>query len=153
MYTVYSSKTNLSNRRKISTIVLRMSLLRFLIILGAGTICSWTAWVLVLLTLDPITGGPIALLLFYGSFFLAMFGTATIIGFFIRFWLEKEKVLFRQISTALRHGTVVGVATTVMLLLQSQRVLNIWAILGLLALAVVIELFVLAGETRRPVTE
>lgn len=131
-----------------------MSLIRFLIILGVGTALSWTAWVLVLMTLDPVSGGSVALMLFHGSFFLALFGSATIIGFFLRYWLEKETVLFRQITIAVRHATIVASGASIALLLQGQRLLNLWSILALAGLAIVIELFFLAGQTRRPtVTE
>jgi len=105
--------------------------------------------VLVLTTLDPVNGGSVALMLFYGSFFLALFGTATIVGFFLRYWLEKETVLFRQIAIAVRHGTIVAVGASLALLLQSQRLLNVWSSIALVALAVVIELFFLAGQTKR----
>lgn len=127
-----------------------MSLIRFLIILGIGTVLSWTAWVLVLMTLDPISGGSIALMLFHGSFWLALFGTTTIIGFFLRYWLEKETVLFRQITVAVRHATIVASGSSLALLLQGQRLLNIWSIIALAALAIVVELFFLSGQTRRP---
>lgn len=127
-----------------------MSLVRFLIILGAGTLLSWTAWVLVLMTLDPVSGGLVALMLFHGSFFLALFGSATIIGFFLRYWMEKEKILFRQIAIAVRHGLIVATGSTLALLLQGQRLLNVWSIIAIVALAVVIELFFLAGQTKRP---
>lgn len=126
-----------------------MSLIRFLIILGIGTALSWTAWVLVLMTIDPITGGAVALMLFYGSFFLALFGTATIGGFFLRYWLEKETVLFRQIASAVRHGTIVASGSSLALLLQGHRLLNIWSSIALIALAIVIEMFFLAGQTKR----
>lgn len=93
-------------------------------------------------------------MLFYGSFFLALFGTATIGGFFLRYWMEKETVLFRQIAIAVRHGTIVASGSSVALLLQGQRLLNIWSIIALVALAIVVELFFLAGQTKRPtVTE
>lgn len=127
-----------------------MSLVRFLLILSIGTVLSWSAWVLVLVTMSPTDGGAVALLLFYSSFWLALFGTASILGFFLRYWLEHESVLFRQIAVALRHGTIVSVACTVALLLQSRRLLNVWAIVALVALAVVTELFFLAGQTQRP---
>lgn len=127
-----------------------MSLVRFLIILSAGTLLSWTAWVLVLLTLDPTSSGVVALLLFFGSFFLALFGTATIGGFFLRYWFEKETILFRQIAIAIRHGLIVSTGSTLALILQGQRLLNVWSIVAIVALAVVIELFFLAGQTKRP---
>jgi Na+/melibiose symporter-like transporter len=129
-----------------------MSLLRFLLVLGIGTLMSWGSWWLVVSMMSPTTDGGVALLLFYSSFWLAMFGTATLIGFFIRYWLEKDHVLFRQIGIAFRHGTIVSSGVTLALLLQSRRLLNIWAIVALLALAVVIELFFLAGQTVRPAT-
>ena len=128
-----------------------MSLVRFLIFLSVGTALSWVAWVFVLMTLDPTNGGMVAFILFYASFFLAMFGTATIGGFFIRYWLEKDAVLFRQIAVALRHGTLVSCGSTLALLLQSRRLLSVWSIIALVALAVVIELFFLAGQTKQSV--
>ncbi len=127
-----------------------MPLASFLIIIGAGTLLSWTAWALVLITLDPVNGGVVALLLFYGSFFLALFGTATVIGFFLRYWLERDTILFRQIAIALRHGLLVSAGATLALLFQSSRLLNVWSALALIALATVIELFYLAGQTKRP---
>lgn len=130
-----------------------MSLVRFLIILTLGSALSWTAWVLVLSTLDPTSGGLISLVLFYCSFFLALFGSASIIGFFLRYWLEKETILFRQIGVALRHGLLVSSGSTFALLLQSRRLLSVWSVLVLVVLVIVIELFFLAGQTRRPVNE
>lgn len=125
-----------------------MSLVRFLLILAVGTVLSWAAWVLVLMTMSPADGGTIAILLFYGSGWLAIFGTAAIIGFFLRYWFERETVLFRQIAIALRHGTIVSTAVSLTLFLQSRRALNLWAILAILALAIVVELFFLAGQTQ-----
>lgn len=126
-----------------------MSLVKFLIILGIGTALSWTSWWLVVTTLDPIEGGAIARWLFYGCFFLVVFGTVTLIGFFVRLWLEKNTVLFRQVASALRHGVLVSSGSTLALLLQSRRLLNVWAGLALVFLVVLIELFFLAGQTKR----
>ncbi len=108
---------------------------------------------LVVITLDPIHNGVIALLLFFSSFFLAVFGTTTIFGFFVRYWFEKETVLFRQIAIAVRHGLIVASGSTVALVLQGQRLVNVWSIVALVALAIVIELFFLAGQTKRPIAE
>ena len=128
-----------------------MSLVKFLIILGTGTILSWTAWVLVITMFDPFTGGPVAHFLFYLSFILALFGTITIIGFFLRYWLEKETVLFRQIGISLRQGLLLSSGATLALLLQSRRLASPWTLLAIMALIVVVELYFLAGETRRPI--
>lgn len=125
-----------------------MSLVRFLIFLGIGTVLSWAAWVLVLNMLEPYGGGFVALALFYSSFFLAGVGTLTIIGFFLRYWLEKEKIPFNQIRVALRQGVLVVGGFVVALMLQAQRLLNPWSIIVLLLLIAVIEIFFLAGQSK-----
>lgn len=125
-----------------------MSLVRFLIFLGIGTVFSWLAWVLVLNMLDPQTGGGIALSLFYSSFFLAGVGTLTIVGFWLRYWLEKEKIPFNQIRLALRQALLIVGGLVVALMLQAQRLLNPWSMIVLFLLIAVTEVFFLAGQSR-----
>ena len=127
-----------------------MSLVRFLAALAVGTIASWIAWVLVLTTIDPISGGTAGLLLFFGSFFLATVGTVALIGFFLRYWLEKEKILFRQIAIALRQAFLIGTGATVALMLQGTRWLTWWSTILLVVLILIIEMFFLAEQSRRP---
>lgn len=126
-----------------------MSLVRFIVILSLGTLLSWGTWGLILTTLDPYTGGMLALILFYVSFWLGLMGTVTIIGFFLRAWLEKNGVFFRQIATALRQGSFISTGATLALMLQGARWLNIWSGVSVLALVLVVEVFFLAGQTDR----
>jgi hypothetical protein len=128
-----------------------MSLIRFIVILSIGTILSWLTWTVVIVSLDPYTGGGLALLLFYVSSWLAALGTITIIGFFLRAWWEKESVYFRQVATALRQGALISTGATIALLLQGARWLNIWSGISLVLLVLVTEMFFLAGQARRPV--
>lgn len=125
-----------------------MSLVRFLILLGVGSVLSWAAWILVLMTLDPQTGGFIALALFYSSFFLAGVGTLTIAGFFLRYWLEKEKIPFDQIRISLRQALLITGGLVIALILQAQRLLNPWSVVVLFLFVIVIEVFFLAGQSR-----
>jgi hypothetical protein len=125
-----------------------MSLVRFLIALGVGSVLSWTAWILVLTTLDPFSGGVIVIALFYGSSALALLGTLTLGGFFLRYWLEKEKIPFQQIAVSLRQATTVTAAVMVGLLLQAARLLSWWTLTILIAVTILSELFFLAGQNR-----
>lgn len=125
-----------------------MSLVRFLIALGVGSVLSWTAWILVLTTLDPFSGGVIVLTLFYGSGALALLGTLTLGGFFLRYWLEKEKIPFQQIAVALRQATTVTAATMIGLILQASRLLTGWTLAILIVVTILVELFFLAGQNR-----
>lgn len=126
-----------------------MSLVRFLIVLGLGTVLSWSAWILVVTLLDPQTGGLIALMLFYSSLWLAILGTLTLAGFFLRYWLEKETLIFQQVSVALRQATLLSSGATIALMLQSRRLLSLWVLLSLAIVLFVIEGFFLAGQSER----
>lgn len=126
-----------------------MSLLKFLIFLSVGTILSWLTWVVVLRSLDPYSGGAVALLLFYLSLWLSAVGTMTILGFFLRAWLENDGIYFRQIGVSLRQASFVSSGVIVALCLQAARWLNVWSGLSLVVLVLMLELFFLFGQTER----
>ena len=127
-----------------------MSVVRFLIVLGVGSLFSWGAWVMILLSLNPFASGWIAPALFFASFFLGWVGTITIAEFFLRYWLEKDNILYRQIGTSFRQAVVLSTGATAALILQSARLLNLWSGGLIILLVVTIEFFFLAGQTRRP---
>lgn len=127
-----------------------MSLVRFLIALGVGSILSWTAWILVYTTLDPFSGGFIVIALFYVSGALALLGTLTLGGFFLRYWLEKEKIPFQQIGVAMRQATTLTLAIIIGLVLQAARLLSGWTLAILIIFTILTELFFIAGQSRRP---
>lgn len=127
-----------------------MSLVRFLIALGVGSILSWTAWILVYTTLDPFSGGLIVIALFYVSGALALLGTLTLGGFFLRYWLEKEKIPFQQIGVAMRQATTLTLAIIIGLVLQAARLLSGWTLAILIIFTILTELFFIAGQSRRP---
>src|SRR5262249_28515660 len=104
-----------------------MSLVQFLIMLGVGTALSAGAWVVVLVTVDPLANGAIGPTLFYLSGWLATVGFMTMAGFFVRYWLEKEKVPFEQIAVALRQAVLLGTGLVLTLILQHARLLNAWS--------------------------
>lgn len=126
-----------------------MSLVRFLIFLSIGTALSWTAWGLVLFNLDPVAGGAIGPVLFLGSLWLALIGTMTLVGFFIRYWFERSTVPFRQVAVAFRQAALLGTGTMVALVLQTGRLFHWWTGLFLLLLILGIEFFFLVGDTSR----
>lgn len=126
-----------------------MSLVRFLIALGVGSVLSWTAWILVLTTLDPFSGGFIVLALFYASGALALLGTLTLGGFFLRYWFEKKRIPFEQMATSLRQASTLTLGVLIGLMLQAARLMTGWTFAILIGLTIIVELFFLAGQTKR----
>ena len=126
-----------------------MSLVQFLIILGVGTLLSAGAWIMVLMTLDPLANGAIAPLLFYGSAWLATVGFMTMLGFFVRYWLEKEKVPFEQIAVSVRQAVLLASGLIFTLVFQHARLLNGWSFGLLILIIAAVEFFFLAGRAGR----
>lgn len=130
-----------------------MSFVKFIITFSIGTIFSWVAWLMVLFTLDPFSGGWPVLALFYISLFLSLIGTLSLVNFWLRYWWEKERVVFRQFSIAVRQSILIASGVIVALMLQSIRLLNIWSLGALGLLLIVTEMFFLAGQVGRMRTD
>ena len=126
-----------------------MPLLRFMAILAFGTVLSWAAWLVTVFRLDPYTDGTFAVALFMISAFLAVSGTLTIIGFFLRYWLEEQKIIFRQFAVAGRQALVLTSGLAIVAGLQLGSMLHLWSAILVLMLVIIVELFFQAGEHRR----
>lgn len=123
-----------------------MSLRRYLIIMGLGSLISWSAWFLIIFYIDPYNSGFVGLASFYLILFLALLGTLSLLGFFIRFIFLKKSVLFRHIGISLRQAILFSTLISFSLLLQANRLFTWWnAILLILSLAL-LEFFFLARE-------
>lgn len=118
-------------------------------ILAFGTALSWAAWVVTVFRLDPYTDGAFAVALFMISGFLAVSGTLTIIGFFVRYWLEEQKIIFRQFAVAGRQALVLTTGLALVAGLQLGSMLHVWSATLVLVLVIIVELFFQAGEHRR----
>lgn len=122
-----------------------------MILLAFGTALAWAAWILVLVRLNPYSDGLPALVLFFGSAAVAVAGTLTIAGFFLRYWLEREQVIFRQFAVASRQAIILTSGCLIVGILQLQGMLRIWSAGLVLLLVLIIELFIQAGTYRRAV--
>ncbi len=76
----------------------------------------------------------------YGTFFISLFllliCLATIIGFYGRRRLSNNEVLYKNLKSAFRQGTLVALYITVLLILRAAALLNWWDA-ALLAVSVI----------------
>lgn len=103
-----------------------MTLKRYLIMMAVTTLICWLAFLVVLFRIDPDTGGTIALALFFISLFFALWGTLSLIGFGVRFLLQREIVPFKFIGVSLRQALWFAVLVCLSLLLVSQELFVWW---------------------------
>lgn len=117
-----------------------MTLRQYLAVMSLGTALCYSAWYLVLLQTNPVTGGLFALLFFYATFFLALVGTFAVVGFAVRVWLLKqEDVIFRHVRKTFRQGVLFALFVCISLVLKRTGLFNVWMISLALVLVVLLE--------------
>lgn len=121
-----------------------MPLSRYLIIMGISTAIAAASWVIVILFLDPTVSGPIGLTLFFVSFFLTIFGIASVVGYTVRRLFQRREVAFRLVAISFRQAILVALLLTVSLFLQSRRLFTWWTSLALVAFVTLLEAFFVA---------
>lgn len=124
---------------------------KYLIIIGLAAIFSWTAWILVIRNLEPCmsydyytfckSGSKPALILFFTSLFFALTTTFTIIGYYLRLFLNKNEIFINHINIALRQGTVLAILALTALGMLTLGVLTWWSGILLITVFSLIELY------------
>ena len=108
------------------------------------TALCWLAWILVIFFINPEQTGLIGFILFYFSLFLAIVGTASILGFIIRLRFHKKPV-FKQVEISFRQGVWVALLIIVVLVFQGLNLLRWWNTLFFVLFLVFLELFFLTS--------
>ena len=125
-----------------------MSAAKFLLYGLVGTLLSWGTWIIVLIRIDPDSGGFVAKLLFFTSLWLALLGTATLVGFGGRFLFERQAMPYRQMTVAARQAFNISLTAMILLGLQTGRALSWWVGLLVVLIAAGVESFFLLGQAR-----
>lgn len=122
-----------------------MTLRRYLITMAITTCICWCAFIMVLFRIDPNNGGSVGLTLFFVSLFFAIWGSLSMLGFFIRYGLLRRSVVpFRHVGISLRQALWFAILTTLTLLLVSQELLVWWMSILLVFALTVLEGFFLS---------
>ena len=124
-----------------------MSLLRYLIVMTLATLLCWAAFGLVIFYINPKNSGLIGFISFYLSLFLAMAGTASLVGFLVRAIFVKKEALFRYMGVSLRQAILFSVLLIFALLLLGNQLFRWWNVILLILALALLEFFFL---TRNP---
>ncbi|KKR21313.1 MAG: hypothetical protein UT48_C0010G0061 [Parcubacteria group bacterium GW2011_GWE2_39_37] len=111
----------------------------------ATSLC-WLGWGMILFTINPTTTNLLGFSLFFISLFLAITGTAAIIGFLVRFILLKHELAFRSVKDAFRQSFLFAFLMIAALFLLSKGLFSwtnlVFLIIGLSSL----ELFLISNK-------
>ena len=119
---------------------------RYILILGVAALISWLAFYLVVNKLDPFASTGLALALFFVSLFFALTSTFSVIGFYIRVWVNKNEIYYDHINVSLRQAILLTLITLGCLLFQLLGVLTWWSGLLLIAAVTMIEFYLVAKD-------
>lgn len=104
-----------------------MTLRQYITTMAVATLLCWSAWVFVIVNVNPFEAGFASFLFFYASLFLALIGTVSVISFFIYRFIDKDKLpLFRYVQMSFRQSLVVSSVLTGLLYLQAHQWLSVW---------------------------
>jgi len=110
--------------------------------IAIASILTWSAFILVILKLDPYEATGKALSLFSISLFFALIGTFTLLGCWIRHLLGEEKdAKYHALSVSLRQGVLLSVCTLLCVTFLILGVLTWWNGLLIVAIAVLLEAY------------
>lgn len=123
-----------------------MTLRNCLIGLIISAILCFTAWILILLNIDPAISNWQGFLLFYLSLFFALVSLLTLVGFFIRNKFLSNKPTFAQIGISFRHSIFFSIIIIGTLILQGMKMLNWQNALLLVAGIVILEFYFMNQE-------
>lgn len=117
-----------------------MTIRNYLIGMSISTVLCFGAWILVTVNTDPSSAGFFGFLMFYLTLFLALASFFSLAGFYFRRKVFEYITEFKQIESAFRQGVFLSVIAVGMLLLQGERVLNLYSAFAFVVLVIVAEM-------------
>jgi len=98
-------------------------------------------FLVMLLRVDPFTSGKSALVIFLTFLFLSLSGLLTILSYYFRMIINKDKVSLNNFNVSLRQSILISTAIVGLLILKSMGSLAWWDGLLLIASLVFLEMF------------
>lgn len=120
-----------------------MTLKKYLIIMAVATILSWSLFLFVTSMVNPETTNWLGFVLFYLTIFVSLSGTASLLGFMVRFNLMRKELAFQSVRIAFRQSFFFSLFIVLLLLIMSQNLFSWFNLLLLLFIFAILELFMI----------
>lgn len=126
-----------------------MTLRNYLIVMSTMTALCWGIFILMLNLIDPTETNWLGFMLFYVALFLALSGTAALVGFIIRFVALRRELAFYAVATAFRQSFLFALFMVISLFLLSANLFTWLNVSLLLIIFMILELFVASYKKSR----
>lgn len=124
-----------------------MTLKQYLLLMAAGTIMCWVAWLFILFNISPEQAGLVGFLFFYISLFLGTVGIFSVTGLILKKQKsDKDEMIFRQVKRTFKQGILFGSFVILSLLLLQFNLLFWWNAVLLALLYIVLEGAIVTGR-------
>lgn len=126
-----------------------MTLKNYLFVMSVLTMICWGVFFFVANLVDPAATTWFGYGLFYLSLFLALSGTAALIGFIFRFVALKKELAFNLVKVAFRQSFLFSFFIVLLLILKSQQLFNWLNLFLLIVVFAIFELFLISYKKSR----
>ena len=119
-----------------------MTLRQYISVMILGTIFCWSAWMVIILNVDPFVASTSSFIFFYFSLFLALLGTTSLVIFAgFRLFGRDRFALYRYVQKSFVNAMIISVLVIGIMYLQSLGYLHYWNLGILLTLFIFLGLF------------
>lgn len=123
-----------------------MTLRQYLMFIAIGTFAAIAAAVIVLVAIDPVTAGGLALTALYVTMGAALVGIFTLVGTTVRVARNSHEDVGYAVARSLRQGVFFAILVLAALFLSSHGLLSALTALLLVLLLSVVEFFFLVRK-------
>lgn len=100
----------------------------YFVLMAIATLCAWSAWIFVLLRINPEEAGILGLGLFFLTLCFSLIGTFVTVSMTYRVSVLHRPVILREARIAFRQAIFLALAACLLLFFASQDVLYFWTV-------------------------
>lgn len=126
-----------------------MTLKKYLMVIAIATAICWTVFLFVSSVINPESTSWLGFALFYLALFMAVSGTASLIGFLIRFVALRHELVFYAVKIAYRQSFMFALFIIITLILLSQGLFTWLNLVMLVTVFVIAEMVMINSQKTR----
>jgi hypothetical protein len=125
-----------------------MTLKKYLMVIAIATALCWTIFLFVASVVNPESTSILGFLMFYIALFMAISGTASLVGFLVRFVALRHELAFYAVKIAYRQSFMFALFIIATLILLSQSLFTWLNLIMLIAVFLIAEMIMIHSQKK-----